>query len=106
MSDSFLSIVQSHDDSKILLVRARYKGNIERVFTDAKVTRTLAADYLYRAFVTRVAAAGAIAEQVNRIGYPNFKDSVRDTVRHDAYTRCWKDMVAWQRQTGGTVRKD
>src|SRR5215471_12554372 len=95
LSDSFLSIVQSHDDPDVLLVRARHKGDIERVFTDAKVTRTPDADYLYRALIARHAVARAVAEQVNRIGYPNFKNSVKDMVRHDAYMRCWMDMMEW-----------
>ena len=37
-----------------------------------------AADYLYRAFVARDAVARAVAEQAHRIGYPKFKDSVKE----------------------------
>jgi hypothetical protein len=103
LSDSFLSIVEFHDNRDILLVRARHKGDIERVFPNTEVKCTPNHDYLYRALVARDVVAEAIAEQVKRVDYGNFKNSVKGESRreresrHKAYTRCWEAMVEWQR---------
>lgn len=100
LSDSFLSIVvdkQSAQDN--LLVRARRKGDIERVFPLAKVSASPSRDYRFRASINRQSVAEAIGNEVSVIGYSNFKDSVpkKDHERHDAYLRVWSTMEAFQR---------
>jgi hypothetical protein len=42
--------------------------------------------------------AHALARRVEGIGYPNFKDSVRDTGRHCAYGEVWGVMYTYQQQ--------
>jgi hypothetical protein len=37
-----------------------------------------------------------IAEQVEAIAYPNFKNSVREHDRHDAYFGAWESMYRFQ----------
>lgn len=96
-SDAFLSIVEPSlsDRSKfnqygdVLMVRARRRGDIERVFPDAEVTRTQGRDYLWRAFLPREQVAQVIAERVTEIDYFNFKGSVEDHRLHAAYNRFW-----------------
>ena len=100
LSQSFLSIVvdkQSAQDN--LLVRARRKGDIERVFPGAKVSTTPSHDYRFRASISRQQVAAAIADEVSRIGYSNFKDSVPkgQHERHNAYLRVWSVMEGFQR---------
>ena len=41
----------------------------------------------------------ALAERVRGIGYPNFKDSVRERSRHDAYMDVWSVMARWGRRS-------
>lgn len=89
LSDSFLSIVAKDCARDELLVRARRRGDIERVFPKARVVRTPKADYLFRAVVKRSAVKKALAGEVGRISYDNFKDSVADKRLHDAYLRVW-----------------
>ena len=96
LSDSFFSIVESPDDDAVLLVRARRQGDIQKVFPDAKVTRTPGRDYLFRAFIQRETVAEVIAEQVMKIGYGNFKDSVADNKLHNAYSSVWGIMSRLQ----------
>ena len=96
LSDSFLSIVNAVDRPNDLLVRARRAGDIERVFPKAQVFSLPKSDYRYRAFVPRADVAAALAAQVTGIGYTNFKNSVADNDRHDAYLRVWQEMVWWQ----------
>jgi hypothetical protein len=77
-SDCFLSIVSKDCQPDELVVRARRPGDIEQVFTGAKVRRDTKADYLYRTILSKKAVALAMAERIDAVNYPNFKDSVTD----------------------------
>ncbi len=99
LSYSFLSIVALDGpaaDPAQLLVRARVAGDIERVFPTAAVTHTPKADYAYRAILPRTVVATALAAAVQAIDYTNFKNSVSDPARHDAYFECWDAMYDLQ----------
>lgn len=98
LSDSFLSIV-SEGEPSFLLVRARARGDIERVFpsTSVAVNETPLADYRFRASVPTLEVAQVIARQVAGISYSNFKDSVKSDDRHDTYLAVWTEMMAFQR---------
>jgi len=75
-----------------LLVRARRKGDIEKLFK-AKVTHTPKADYPYRATVNTKNVVEALAREVRRIDYSNFKASVKDDDLHRAYEEVWLSML-------------
>lgn len=92
MNDSFLSIVSDQEKPGNLLVRARIKGDIERVFTEAKVSHTPDFDYYYRASLPGKEVAGRMAELITSIDYSNFKNSVKDHSRHNAYFDVWDVM--------------
>ncbi|MEN6544469.1 MAG: hypothetical protein ABFE07_00335 [Armatimonadia bacterium] len=96
LSDAFLSIVEPEPGSPVLRVRARRKGDIERVFPGAKVERTPGRDYLYRAHIDREIVAQVMADQVRGISYGNFKNSVRNSKLHDAYAGFWSIMARLQ----------
>lgn len=102
LSDSFLSIVKPSGNSQpgVLLVRARVKGDIERVFPGAEVLETPMRDYLYRALLPTSRVQEAMTYQIRSIGgnngYDNFKNSVQDVHRHDVYTRVWSVTRALQ----------
>ncbi len=90
LNNAFFSIVEPDDiGGDVLLVRARRKGDIEKVFPGVKVERIPGRDYLYRALIQRELVAETIADQVRRICYDNFKNSVRDHKLHDAYSAFW-----------------
>ena len=92
LNDCFLSIVSKDCPRSSLLVRARRRGDIEKVFPDAAVKRSTTTDYLFRAVVPRDQVEAAMVGEVRRITYGNFKDSVTDKPLHDAYLRCWVAM--------------
>ena len=94
LNNSFLSIVENMNNPEELLVRARVKGDIERVFNDASVFEDLAADYKYRAFVDRQIVQVEISKQVEGINYYNFKNSISkdEQERHDAYIQVWSAL--------------
>lgn len=96
MSEAFLSIVDKGGDGSTLLVRARRKGEIESVFPEAKVEVTPKNDYRYRARLDRGQVAQAIGDMVRSISYNNFKSTVMDRIRHDAYMEVWDAMYEYQ----------
>jgi hypothetical protein len=96
-SDSFISIVDKGDSSgQTLLVRGRRKGDIERAFPDAEVIEGGGTDYRYRARIDREEVALRMADAVRGISYPNFKSSVNEHDRHDAYMDVWGAMYRFQ----------
>lgn len=105
LSNAMLSIVEPEDGhskrnakaSKFLLVRARAKGDIERVFgPGTKVTYTPERDYAYRALIERKRVANTIAAEVGCIRYSNFKATVTNEKRHSAYLAVWQAMLRFQ----------
>jgi hypothetical protein len=98
LKDSFLSIVAHRKDPEALLVRARKKGDIQRVFLEAAEQHTPRADYPYRASVPRARVAEVLAEQARAITYDNFKKQVGEPDRQDAYINCWAILVRYGRQ--------
>lgn len=105
LSDSFLSIVDKGGDGLTLLVRARKAGDIERVFPTAEVVKGGGTDYLFRARIDREEVVLRMAEAVRNIGYNNFKSSVKDHTRHDAYMGVWEVMYGYQRTAERDDRK-
>lgn len=97
LNDAFLSVVDKGDPSRhTLLVRGRRPGDIERVFPDAKVTEGEGTDYRFRARLPREAVAQRFADAARQIDYGNFKGSVDDQERHDAYMKVWEAMYRYQ----------
>ncbi len=94
LNNSFLSIVENMNNPEELLVRARVKGDIERVFNDASAFEDLTADYKYRAFINRQIVQAEISKQVEGINYYNFKNSISkdEQERHDAYIQVWSAL--------------
>lgn len=95
-SDSFLSIVSKGCAPDELCVRARRKGDIERVFSGAVVSEVGGTDYQFRAFLKRDVVADVLAQHVHALDYSNFKNSVRDRRLHDAFADIWRIMVSLQ----------
>ena len=97
LSDSFLSIVAHRGRPKFLLVRARRSEDITVVFPEARVIEGKGSDYEFRAVIRRRVVEDAIAGEVRRIDYDNFKNSVREPARHDVYLSVWSTMMRLSR---------
>ena len=98
LNNAFLSIVDKGGDGTTLLVRGRREGDIERVFPNAQVKKTPHNDYRHRALINRELIAKAIADSIRSITYSNFKGSVEENHRHEAYLDVWQAMYKYQRQ--------
>jgi hypothetical protein len=94
----FVSIKQHKDDPEKLLIRARIKGDLEKIFPGCKVTFGGGTDYRYRTTVDRKPAAVRIAEAVLAIDYTEgFKTSVDDHCRRAPfYLRIWEVLCDMQ----------
>ena len=97
LNNSFLSVVSHRDHPDKLLVRARIEGDIERIFAYADVFSAPRSDYKYRAVIDRADVSSVIADLVDDIEYDDFKSSVTDQKRHDAYLKIWSIMRGMQR---------
>jgi hypothetical protein len=97
LNDAFLSIVHKDCERGEVVVRARRPRDIERVFgRRIFVIEQPGTDYRYRAVVTKAALKAALAQEVDRINYPNFKSSVTDDQLHMAYLNCWMTLAKLQ----------
>lgn len=101
LKDAFFSIVEDYDDADTLRVRARFHGDIEKVFglDKAEVHYTPENDYCYRVNLSKAVVADRISTEVLEIDYFNFKneaDRLANTPsqrqRADAYHRVWGIM--------------
>lgn len=99
LNDAFLSIVDKGGDGSTLLVRARRQGELEQIFPGSQVQETPGNDYRFRARIPRDQVASAMASAIESIGYPNFKGSVHDQLRHETYLGVWEVMHRYQRQS-------
>lgn len=104
LNDAMLSIVAS-DCPDLLMVRARVKGDIERVFPKARVSYTPERDYAYRALVPRDVVGAALSARAIGIDYGNFKDSVHEPRRKSIYSRVWETLLDLQGGIGLYARR-
>ena len=97
----FFSAVRHRDDPRLVLLRARFKGDLERLLKmhgiEAAVEFTPGGDYAYRASLSQAAWESVVQAEAHDIDYTNFKDAVHDgTSRDPAYMRVWAAMRAAQ----------
>ena len=96
LNDCFFSIVHKDCGPDELLVRARRPGDIQTVWPKAQVIRSTTTDYMFRAKISKREVAKALAAEVDRITYSNFKASVVENDLHRAYERVWDAMYRLQ----------
>lgn len=90
--DGFLSIVQDRNDPSKLMVRGRFKGDIEHYFPKAEVIHTPDGDYLYRTSLPREIVAVVLSREVTKIDYDRYKPAVSDPRREGTYLMCFLEM--------------
>lgn len=99
MNNSYFSIVKNNNRENSLIVKARIKGDIEKIFPKANVRENIGTDYKYRAFLPKWVVSKAIKKSIEAIDYDNFKDSVplEDDMRHDVYFDVWLTLLKLQK---------
>lgn len=85
MPDAFVSIAEHAEDSRLLMIRARILGDIERVFPEAQVMETPLEDYRYRAALSRERVAHVFAHRLQHMTYQSVSGSIEDPERWTTY---------------------
>ncbi len=98
LPDAHLSIVQSDAESRVLQVRARFRGDIERVFPEADVAEDETSDYRFCASLARDRVAHALFNKVSHLHYASLVEEVpiEEDVRREAYTAVWARLAEEQ----------
>ncbi len=107
----FFSAVRHTDQPDVLLVRARFEGDLERFCRThglhgikKTIRETPDADYRFRAEIPCKAFAEAVKAEALAIDYPNFKAAVHDgTERDEAYMSCWS-ALRWGQDLANTPK--
>lgn len=102
-SNAFVSIVEHRDDPAKLIIRGRFKGDVDRFLGAPIEIETPDADYRFRATAKRADVEAAIQRAAQAINYDNFKGSMptRPDWRHRVAMRVWQVMAAAQREMWG-----
>jgi hypothetical protein len=97
-SNSFVSIVEHRDDPAKLIIRGRFKGDVDRFLGAPIEIETPDADYRFRATAKRADVEAAITRAAQAINYPNFKGSMpsRPDWRHRVAMQVWRVMAMAQ----------
>ncbi len=90
----FFSAVEHFDDSNLIHVRARFRGDLERLCAAhnvaSNVAETPSNDYPFRMDFERSVWREIVADEAAGIDYSNFKSAVHDgTTRDRAYMDVW-----------------
>lgn len=91
----FASVVADETNMSNLLVRGRFKGDLERLFPGRKAEITPQRDYRFRMSIPRQEVAARYTELMATITYDNFKDACPKD-RHDPYLRIWSTLYSEQ----------
>ena len=96
-NNAFLSIVENRDNKLELLVRARIKGDIEKIFPEADVFEDDNADYKNRALISKAKVAERMMLKMTEINYDNFKNSVKEIERKSVNNNVWIELRKLQK---------
>jgi len=96
LRESFVSVVQHDDEHRLLVVRSRLAGDIERLFPEAEVAEDPVADYRFCATVPRDRVAQVVANRIQHIDYPSLNEAVEGTERSLGYDRAYGVMLEEQ----------
>ena len=93
MHDAMFSAVEDRSDPKLVVVRARFRGDLEAAFgRGTNVIESEDGDYRFRIFTDKETLKRALSSYVDGcLNYDNFKNSIpnREKWRHDVYTKVW-----------------
>jgi hypothetical protein len=107
--EGFFSIVQDKKNPKILIVRSRYVGDLERLVNAyfpkqrqvlvESIREWAGTDYRYRLLMNREEVESVFGKAAASITYTNFKNEVTKQhghARHDLYMKVWYIMSGAQ----------
>lgn len=95
----FISVVEDKRSINELVVRARRKDILEKLFPNNEIVQLdpKIADYKYRIYCSKLEMANIIADNISNIDYSNFKNSVNDYDTHELYADMWNLHYSYQK---------
>jgi hypothetical protein len=106
LPDAFVSIVEHESESRLVDVRARIRGDIERLFPEADVAETIDRDYRFATTLPRERVSQVIALRTAKVNYTSFFDAIPDEDRQQAYIQVWGAMYEEQNRLYGPPPED
>lgn len=102
-NDAFLSVVKDRHNENQYAVRARVREDLVNAFPDFVdfIIESDDSDYRFRIFVTKDELKDMLSDSVDSIDYDNFKSSVLEKWRYNAYTAIWGIMYRVQEDRYG-----
>ena len=105
--EGFISVVAHRDDKDILLIRGRVKEDIEDIVNEVEkitgnrpeIIELIQADYFYRIFISRSIFKKIMTSKIDGLTYDNFKSSIKDNERHNAYLDIWRIMYKFAQRS-------
>ena len=88
-ADANVSISQHKDAPGSLMVRARDRESLERLFPGATLIETPEADYRWRVTLPRARVVAAVVERLQRLDYTDDVKNLVDHTRRDLYRDLW-----------------
>ncbi len=76
LKDAFFSITRAPEQGNLLLVRARFRGDIERYFPEADVLKSAGTDYRFRTLIAHEQVLEALQSKFQEIDYADFSGTV------------------------------
>ncbi|MDX1580125.1 MAG: hypothetical protein R3360_00745 [Alphaproteobacteria bacterium] len=92
LHNAFLSITADIGNPRLLQVRARFKGDIERIWPRAVVIENAEQDYRYAAWISRSDVSRKIHDELKYLQYDDLMEKVLSPAREAAYSRVWSEM--------------
>jgi hypothetical protein len=106
LPDAFVSLVEHDVEPRLIYVRARIRGDIERLFPEADVIETLDRDYRFSTSLPKDRVAQVISLRTSKVNYTNFFDAVKDDDRRQVYIQVWAAMYEEQDRLYGPPPED
>ena len=84
-------------------VRARERKHLKEAFNNKTIYAYPYSDYEYRVYLTESELQKFLLDQVTKIDYTNFKNSVKDTKLHDFFNGIWYLGVKYLGSRHGSI---
>ena len=102
--NAFISLRADMTVPDLLDVRARFPGDIEKLWPQAVVTENYEYDYRFSSQVRREDVASVLGHQVRKLRYHSLTERILSPTREEAYLHVWFAMREAQKRSQS--RKD
>ncbi len=106
LRDAFISVTEHESERRLLRVRARMRGDLDRLFPEADIAETIDRDYRFATSLPRERVAQVISLHVSKLDYGTFFEAIPNEDRKQAYIQVWGAMYEEQNRLYGPPAPD